>query len=97
MNRIWSETQKVKFALKKYIDMQKRSKSSNKSVQEIIDEFKIANQMDAENFLDPQIMKKYKRDNFKNSLFLTYLGKRKVWKAPKFMVSRKSMVAESYD
>ena len=72
-------------------DSNKNSSDLNKSVIDIMNEHSISKRQNKDNFLSKDIVEGVKNENFQNSVFVTALGKGRIWKPNKFVLNgRKS-------
>ena len=92
------KTSELEGAIEDYMDLVKIGDTQNLlKVAEILRERKKRDKDNYVNFLNPVSLRKFRENSERGTIFLSRLGKRKLWKGDKFVISRKVKIAESYE
>jgi len=89
MRKIEKEKKKYEDGIKKYFDQGDESVRRSKSVMQIMDEAAQSRIDDKQNFKTPEVVEQVREENFANSVYITYLGKQRIWKPDKFMTTER--------
>ena len=95
---IEKKTSELEGAIEDYMDLVKIGDAQHLlKVAEIMHERKKREKDNYVNFLNPVSLRKFRENSEKGTIFLSRLGKRKLWKGDKFVISRKVKIAESFE